>query len=288
MSKSHLVNSIWTAISNEISGLTTIDLIVSLLLIVGFIVVVCSVFKYLKERNPETLKTIRIIVIVVVILIVGAAVGNYVVDTYVIDSGDNKQKQPATSANSDKIKSISSAMDYTTPAVRNAALSMVDKEHGGKMNVGQICDIFDYLKKNWVYVNDPVGHEYNAPASTSIKLMRGDCDDFAILMASCMEAIGASSRVVCAKSSDGSGHAYAEVYIGKDKAKCDSLIKSISRRYNGASIHYTTSKDSDGNKKYWLNLDWQEKHAGGKYYKSVGECLIIYPNGYSEKVVRDF
>ena len=91
---------------------------------------------------------------------------------------------------------------------------------------------------------------------------------------------GGNARVVLAPSGDGkSGHAYAEVHLGTNKNDVDKLTKSISRRYNGAIIYYSVSTDSNSDKEYWLNLDWQEKHAGGKFYKSYGKCQIIYSDG---------
>ena len=68
---------------------------------------------------------------------------------------------------------------------------------------------------NWKYVNDPKGFEYFSPASETIKLkLSGDCDDFAIVMAATLQAIGANTRVVMAYG-EKSGHAYAEVNMGE-------------------------------------------------------------------------
>ena len=179
-----------------------------------------------------------------------------------------------------RAKEVATAMDYTSPAVRNAALSMIKSSNGGSYNVGQICDIFDHCYNHWIYVNDPCNEDYFALASDSVALMRGDCDDFAIMMASLVQTIGGNARVVLAPSGDGkSGHAYAEVHLGTNENDVDKLTKSISRRYNGATIYYSHLAYSDGSKEYWLNLDWQEKHPGGEYYKSYGKCQVIDSDG---------
>lgn len=171
------------------------------------------------------------------------------------------------------------AMDYTNPTTRDYALSLIDREHGGKYNIAQICDIWDKIYKQWTYVNDPKGSNYYSPASRTVKLgVKGDCDDFAILVASTMMAIGGSSRIILASNTDGAGHAYAEVYLGPDKSNVDSAAKYICQRYKCRSIAYRTSNEG-GQTRHWLNLDWQAKHPGGPCYKNDGETVAIYPNG---------
>jgi transglutaminase-like putative cysteine protease len=116
------------------------------------------------------------------------------------------------------ILNIKNAITPSHPKVRTFALRLA-RNFPGEYNVGQVCAIWYYVKKNWKYVNDPRGMEYFAPAYESIEAgLSGDCDDFAILLASLIEAIGGSSRVILAQGSQ-IGHAYCEVYIGKDPKK---------------------------------------------------------------------
>jgi hypothetical protein len=171
------------------------------------------------------------------------------------------------------------AMDYKNPTTRDYALIMVEEDHGGKYNIAQICDVWEKTYKRWTYVNDPKGFNYYSPASRTIKLgLKGDCDDFAILVASTMMAIGGSSRIILASNTDGAGHAYAEVRVASSKAGLDGVAAYICLRYHCKSISYRTSTDG-GKTQYWLNLDWQAKHPGGPYYKNNGETVVIYPNG---------
>lgn len=172
---------------------------------------------------------------------------------------------------------IVEAMDYTNPTTRDYALSLIDKDHGGKYNIAQICDMWEKIYKRWTYVNDPKGTEYYSPASRTINLgLKGDCDDFAILVASTMLAIGGSPRVILA-SNTGGGHAYAEVCVADSKAGLDGVAKYICKRYNCKGIAYRASNDG-GQARYWLNLDWSSKHPGGAYYQNNGETVAIYPN----------
>ena len=98
--------------------------------------------------------------------------------------------------------------------------------------------------------------------------MIGDCDDFAILMAAVIEAIGGTSRIVLARH-----HAYTEVYLGlRDKPCTLRLIKDIQDRYAGPQINYHVDWDGE----VWLNLDWTAKYPGGPFFK--GKIIrIIYP-----------
>jgi len=132
-------------------------------------------------------------------------------------------------------------------------------------------------------VNDPAGIEYFAPASESVKLLRGDCDDYAILMASLIESIGGSARVVCAWKANGEGHAYTEVYMGNSKSDVQKLINSICWRYGNTRVNYHIH-EKNNKPEYWLNLDWTEKNPGGKFYDSTGTILVIRSNGHYERI----
>ncbi len=176
------------------------------------------------------------------------------------------------------------AMDYKNPTTRDYALSLIDREHGGNYNIAQICDMWEKIYKRWTYVNDPNGFNYYSPASRTIKLgLKGDCDDFAILTASSIQAIGGASRIILAHKTDGTGHAYAEVYIANSKNGLQNAADYICKRYHCKSIAYKT-RNVDGQKRYYLNLDWQAKHPGGPYYQNDGETVAIYPNGYWAKL----
>jgi transglutaminase-like putative cysteine protease len=89
-----------------------------------------------------------------------------------------------------------------------------------KLNTGadpleQILSLKKFVKENWHYVFDPaVDHDTwrSAEATLSLKYMgkySGDCDDFAILMASFARQIGLRSMVVGGFDENGSGHAFA-------------------------------------------------------------------------------
>ena len=180
------------------------------------------------------------------------------------------------------------AIEPTNPIVRSFAVSLA-KRYPGPYNVGQICAIYEYLRSHWKYVNDPRGFDYFAPASESIiSGLAGDCDDFAILMASLIEAIGGASRVVLASRHDGTGHAYAEVYIGRNfreaKQVMDSLYSTYTKEHSlQVFLHWLKNRnfvfyyhqDITG---CWLNLDWSATHPGGPFFKADLE-IAVFPDG---------
>lgn len=179
------------------------------------------------------------------------------------------------------------AMDPTNPITRDFAASIAAKS-AGEYNIGQICFIYDHVSNRWRYVNDPRGVDYVSPASRTIEAdLVGDCDDFAVLMASLIEAIGGQGRVVVAFSAE-SGHAYAEVYMGKDENTKNRALDGLNSHYQGFFdwlFGVRPIKDAgfhvDAQGRHWMNLDWTAKHAGGPLFDALTE-IAIYPNGSYE------
>jgi len=220
----------------------------------------------------------------VVIFIVAFCVGYFLLGGSFADLniGDSASV-PFLSSDTKKADAISAAIEPSNSYVRSYALSSIKSSDGGDYNIGQICDIYDKLYSDWVYVNDPAGTDYYAKASESARLLRGDCDDYAILMASLIESIGGTARVICAYDGSGEGHAYTEVYLSDSESDVQDLIDDIGQRYGRIHVHYHISHDKDNNPEYWLNLDWTSNHPGGEFYKSTGSILIVRSNGYYER-----
>lgn len=180
------------------------------------------------------------------------------------------------------LKLFKEAMDIDEEQTRLYALELAAK-YPGDFNIDQICEVYSELYKNWKYVNDPRGREYVAKASTSIKAgLKGDCDDFAILMATMIESIGGEARVVGAYNYLIGGHAYAEVNIGNP----DDIpvhLKAVNKHYSkffgkliGRNKVNALNFKVDENGDAWLNLDWTSKYPGGKYFEA-NETIYYYP-----------
>lgn len=80
----------------------------------------------------------------------------------------------------------------------------------------QLAIAWEFVKDNWQYVYDPLGetdtwrsaYETIQEYYNNGKIYAGDCDDFAILMASFAKQVGMYSQCVCVKGDEG-WHMYA-------------------------------------------------------------------------------
>ena len=178
-------------------------------------------------------------------------------------------------------RQIKEAMDPENPVTRDYALSLIDASHPGERTIAQLCDIWEKTYRDWTYVSDPRGFEYFSPASNTITIgLKGDCDDFAILIASLAESTSGSARVILAQGAEGGGHAYAEVYVTDNIQGFASIAKYITRRYNCQTVAYHVEYGKDMIPAYWLNLDWQSGHPGGEFYNSTGLLTAYYSDGH--------
>jgi len=178
---------------------------------------------------------------------------------------------------------IRDALDSHDPVTRDFAVSLIPQAHGGSFNLAQICDLWETVYSRWTYVDDPSGDDYFSPASRTIALgFKGDCDDFAIVVAAMIESIGGSARIVTAQNGT-YGHAYPEVYVGDTLEEFEAAAAYIRKRYHVTDVgcHITTGEDGP---RYWLNLDWWSSHPGGKFYADEGVRTAYYPDGRWEQV----
>jgi hypothetical protein len=127
----------------------------------------------------------------------------------------------------------------------------------------QIFAMNEYVKNNWHYVFDPkLDHDTWRSAEATISLKYngkypGDCDDFAILMASFARQIGLESRMIGAYDNNGSGHAFAEFLVPK------KLLSS--------PLLYGKDYRSDYRGK-WMSLDW---FKGGEHKKYINDIHVF-------------
>jgi len=99
--------------------------------------------------------------------------------------------------------------------------------------------------------------------------MAGDCDDYSILMASVLKAIGANVRIIWSPR-----HVYPELYCG-DKANFEKYVSAIytlfGQEIGKKRIYYRIDK----NENYWINIDYTDLYPGSVYHSD--EVLsVIY------------
>lgn len=182
------------------------------------------------------------------------------------------------------VEKVKAAMNAEHPLTRNTAAQLAAQDEG-PFSVEQVARIWSHVRGEWSYVNDPQGSEYFALASESIENgFIGDCDDFAIVVASMTQAIGGRSRIVMMDGPEG-GHAYAEVCVPGESADVRGRLQRHYRRHRDKNlgrqrvrqVHYRPAEDCP----VWLNLDWNAGVPGGPY-ESEAWAVAVYPDGVTE------
>lgn len=162
---------------------------------------------------------------------------------------------------------IISSVDYNNPKVKQFSnkASIAHFTEGEDKLYHQYGDIIRYfsvfktINKEWKYVSDPADTEHFAKASESLTSMAGDCDDYSILMASCIKAVGGQSRIVWVK-----GHAFPVVLVASDKyefkLKVKPLLKELFTDVYGNKFGVIQNEEG-----IWLNFDYTKKYPGGPF-----------------------
>ena len=166
------------------------------------------------------------------------------------------------SAMSKTVSKIRAKMDYRDSVVRNFAihhsLDYFDDYYTKYGENARLLSLFKYIRYHFRYVPDPQRDEYFAtPRETILNGLGGDCDDHAILMASCMRAIGGMTRIVIIR-----GHAYPELYCG-DKKDFEEMKSAIVQLFSDPPVTQIYFHEYEG--QYWINLDYSALYPGGPY-----------------------
>lgn len=183
---------------------------------------------------------------------------------------DNEKSQKELNLNK-----LIEAVDFDNPVTNDYAVRLASY-FPGEYNIGQVCQIYDYIVKRWKYVNDSDKKENFRSASRSINNdLAGDCDDFAILIAAMIESIGGDARISFAYNESG-GHAFTEVLATNSKEDMQLIVDEINRLYGTNSFRIYYYPDQLG--RCWLNLDWfgNQRHPGGEYFNFT-KRIIYYP-----------
>jgi WD40 repeat protein len=204
----------------------------------------------------------------------------------VISLSDSSLSQGTLPSAKDIKEEIAEKMDCNHTYIRDGAMELA-KEYPGIYNINQVCEIYDRLAGGgWDYDHDiNVVDRINYANETLLLAMErnvlvvGDCEDFAILMASLIESIGGSARVTFAYISDENevllgGHAYAEVYLGKENdISVTKLIDWLKDYYDVDEINYDITTGE-----VWLKLDCRYRsrnHPGESYGPYLEEDEIV-------------
>ncbi len=183
---------------------------------------------------------------------------------------DNEKSQKELNLNK-----LIEAVDFDNPVTNDYAVRLASY-FPGEYNIGQVCQIYDYIVQRWKYVSDSDKKENFRSASRSINNdLAGDCDDFAILIAAMIESIGGDARISFAYNESG-GHAFTEVLATNSKEDMQLIVDEINGIYGTNSFRIYYYPDQYG--RCWLNLDWfgNQRHPGGEYFNFT-KRIIYYP-----------
>lgn len=143
--------------------------------------------------------------------------------------------------------------------VLKEVMELTIKLNTSESQVEQILAMQNHIKTNWHYIFDPdTGSDTwrSAEATLSLKYQgkySGDCDDFAILLASMARQIGLRSRMVGGFDKE-YGHAFAE-FLVPDNILSNSQLSGLDYR-----------KDYSG---VWISLDWFEGAEHNRFTQYV-------------------
>ena len=180
-----------------------------------------------------------------------------------------------------KEEELRAAINFNDPIVVQFARNMATTnfvEYKGLISdtrVLQYFSIFKEVKSRWVYVYDPMGEDFYSSASENIinlahnDRFKGDCDDYSIMIAACIRAIGGEVRLVrtrvMQRNGTSIGHMYPEVKVG-DKKELENIahvIKTVLFPMESGSSPIRYFQDAKG--EVWLNFDYNDDFPGGRY-----------------------
>ncbi|GEP91304.1 Transglutaminase-like superfamily protein [Chitinophaga terrae (ex Kim and Jung 2007)] len=169
------------------------------------------------------------------------------------------------------VRGIREKINFQDSVVRNFsvhhALDYFDEYYYKYGKITRFLSLFKYINGNFKYVLDSRRDEYFAnPKETILNGLGGDCDDHSLLMASCMQSIGARCRIVLIK-----GHAYPELYCG-DKNDFEVMKQAIVTLFPKPAVKEIYYHELKG--EYWINLDYTARHPGGPYMNDKVYALI--------------
>lgn len=162
----------------------------------------------------------------------------------------------------DTMVSIADKLDLGNEQIADAAMNMA-AEYPGEYNINQVCEIYNSLagSEGWYYFSDPSNADHYQNANKTLQMGKkqntvgmGNCNDFSILMASLIDSIGGSTRIIFAYDGQtGINHAYTELYIGKaGDDSVNATLQFLEREYYPEKISGIEYVGDE----VWLNLDW--------------------------------
>jgi WD40 repeat protein len=197
-----------------------------------------------------------------------------------------------SSSNADLQAVIEGKLDLGNTNIEQTAVTIA-RDYPGEFSINQVGAIYNSLVEGWSYYLDPNFKESYKNANLTLQdgvragtVGAGDCDDFAILIASLIESLGGSTRIIFSQEEEtGQGHAYAELYLGKkDDPRQEELENWIKGEFGTSSVPGMRFDDEE----VWLNLDYNSSYIGGPFFgggKAFRKTAWIAGNKTAPKII---
>jgi hypothetical protein len=146
-------------------------------------------------------------------------------------------------------------------AVRSAAAEAIARHPGG-YSVNQLIDIYDWTKKGIFYQNVPLDMGMPYAPNETLRTKSGDCKNQAVLVASMVEAVGGSAKILIVPECQ---HAFPLAYLGNESNK-DIFMKAVRSHYpatENQTLHSWKGIGKDNETVYWAILDTAGAHYPG-------------------------
>jgi hypothetical protein len=168
---------------------------------------------------------------------------------------------------------IARKLDLGNEKVMNTSVTIA-RDVPGEFSINQVGAIYSTLVEGWSYLSDPSFEESYKSAGLALQddvragtVGAGDCEDFAILIASLIESLGGSTRILFVQYDETVGtipeHAYAELFLGqKDDPQLENLTKWIQDEYGVSSTPGLSYDGEDA----WPNLEYNSSYIGGPFF----------------------
>jgi transglutaminase-like putative cysteine protease len=160
----------------------------------------------------------------------------------------------------DVYRKVNDLIDPDDPRVA-ALADQVSEGLGNEYNLYWIAALFDWVISELEYQRDPSEGDEWAPPGQTCDSLAGDCEDYAILLASVVEHWGGNAQFYIITK-----HAFAGVYIGPRTMDVNAVVDALDLYY-GTSPYFSWFVDDLG---YWIIADGTSgQYLGGLPYGGV-------------------
>jgi hypothetical protein len=136
---------------------------------------------------------------------------------------------------------------------------------GGEYDLYWVAALFDWTRETLRYIPDPTDDDIWSPPSETLTVGGGDCEEYAILMASVVKHWGGDVRFYVITK-----HAFAGIYLGPPGMN-ETGVAAALNMFQGTSARYAWFKDALG---YWVIADGTSSlYLGGLPYNGVATDL---------------